>query len=901
MDCPMSDSDASVEHHPSLRLVRKGYSAFGSLAGWLAESVSRVTVALDITTVTAPHERTLSRRTRPFPLRVTYARTASPPQGKRRRCLPSDAVAAPPLAYGQRSGNPTGRGDGFGAGGSLISQRQPNKRKAPCPGLSPSEVAAEYRAAPLLPPPDLRSSSSIPCFARLLRVCTYELLVVFLASQASPRFPSGKQVQDNLLETATVAQMIDNEVDFGNILDDEEEAQPAPKLSLKPRVKPRKASLQSKSSAPTPAAKIKDGKAGAISQGNSSEDLSNSQGRASVACPVSATVDDIAVSKGSLDTPCEDVLTVPLGPLSNCGLVSGSAAGGSSAAGSVSQDDEHANDSSKTGIHHESLAVSDIHAAPANSCGKTIDDMVDFGETFDAQAKEETVSKLQPRVQVKLPKLAVKSQKKKVAASTIGVVIQNERSDTNQTGVKDDHVHAPRCHESGGQTSDSETLMGAEPKGKGKSVSFSLPDASEGVAPRDTNSEMDDFSRFCDEFYNSSQQTTQKHCINGEYSNDQEYTESASQYPEEEPSDQAVEQQPKSHVGEMGSTMKLRSRKNLKKVGISQETAEDYDEDFVEPSASEHDNDSSVNYTAGSKRKIRRKSRDGAEEPQQQGVRNDGSQVPSRGRKKTPKDAPTEKTEKKLTHRIRQKRMKEVKTLLEKPYDEIDHKKLSAAHLRLLQEARERINGKETLPGPSSNASSSQHENPDDFDYNRYDEAENFDEDRTETNVETVTKLNYHSYMNRQTRSKWSKSETDLFYQGLRQFGSDFAMIQQLFPDKTRHHVRQKFKAEEKKNPMLIHDAIIHRSGDNLYFKKVIKQLKIDDVVPDISSTRKQDNASNEGGPVNENASDDFVNEEENSSNQMDKEQDMHMSDVQEEEHVPGNSDDDLGDIFDWY
>jgi hypothetical protein len=32
----------------------------------------------------------------------------------------------------------------------------------------------------------------------------------------------------------------------------------------------------------------------------------------------------------------------------------------------------------------------------------------------------------------------------------------------------------------------------------------------------------------------------------------------------------------------------------------------------------------------------------------------------------------------------------------------------------------------------------------------------------------------------------------------------------------------------------------------------------------------------------------------------LDKEQDMHMSDVQEED-VTGNSDDELGDIFDWY
>jgi transcription factor TFIIIB component B'' len=52
--------------------------------------------------------------------------------------------------------------------------------------------------------------------------------------------------------------------------------------------------------------------------------------------------------------------------------------------------------------------------------------------------------------------------------------------------------------------------------------------------------------------------------------------------------------------------------------------------------------------------------------------------------------------------------------------------------------------------------------------------------------------------------------------QGLRQFGSDFAMIQQLFPDKTRYQVRQKFKSEEKKNPLLVHDAIIHRSGGEM-------------------------------------------------------------------------------------
>ncbi|TVU29887.1 hypothetical protein EJB05_21478, partial [Eragrostis curvula] len=90
-------------------------------------------------------------------------------------------------------------GDGFGAGGSSISQQQPNKREAPCPGLSPSEAAAESRVA--LPPPpefgppplDLRSSSSIPCFARLLHALHLRAARRLPASQASPRFPSAKQ------------------------------------------------------------------------------------------------------------------------------------------------------------------------------------------------------------------------------------------------------------------------------------------------------------------------------------------------------------------------------------------------------------------------------------------------------------------------------------------------------------------------------------------------------------------------------------------------------------------------------------------------------------------------------------------------------------------------------------
>lgn len=394
---------------------------------------------------------------------------------------------------------------------------------------------------------------------------------------------------------------------------------------------------------------------------------------------------------------------------------------------------------------------------------------------------------------------------------------------------------------------------------------------------------------------NPSQQMTEKHSITeDQYSNDQDH--------EREPLDKTVEQQPNSDVGEIASSMKLRCRKKLQKVGTPNHTVDDYfDEDCVEPSLAEEDNDSGDDYTTGNKRKARKKSRDGVEESQQQKVQKNKSKVSSRGRKRTLKDELATKPEKKkLTHRIRQRTPKEIKTLLES--EKIDPMKLSAAHLRLLQEARARVNPKETPSGPSSNTRSFELEDMDDLDY-RDEEARFFDNDGTENHVQNATKLNYQSYMNKPARGKWSKSDTDLFYEGLRQFGSDFAMIQQLFPDKTRHQVRQKFKSEEKKNPLLVHDAIIHRSGDNLYFKKVIKQLNIEDVVlPEINNTQKQDGASSERGPGNENVLDDF-NEEENSSNWSNEEHGGQMADVQEEHDLGkgGDDDDDLGDVFDWY
>ncbi|VAH20656.1 unnamed protein product [Triticum turgidum subsp. durum] len=123
-------------------------------------------------------------------------------------------------------------------------------------------------------------------------------------------------------------------------------------------------------------------------------------------------------------------------------------------------------------------------------------------------------------------------------------------------------------------------------------------------------------------------------------------------------------------------------------------------------------------------------------------------------------------------------------------------------------------------------------------------------------------------------------------------------MIQQLFPDKSRDQVRQKFKSEDKKHPMQVHDAILHR---NLYLKQVMKQLNIEDSLKDINSTQKQEVASTEGNTGNDVISETNISVE-NVSNLSDEEMGTLQSEVKEGEDVAaGNADDVDLDVFDWY
>ncbi|XP_072999354.1 uncharacterized protein [Typha latifolia] len=213
------------------------------------------------------------------------------------------------------------------------------------------------------------------------------------------------------------------------------------------------------------------------------------------------------------------------------------------------------------------------------------------------------------------------------------------------------------------------------------------------------------------------------------------------------------------------------------------------------------------------------------------------NEKPTQRHKRTSKksDIPPEELPKaKFTHRVRRKRRLVDKILLDTPESEIDRRQISIKNLILLAEAKERNWNKEAevLGKPSSNKSSTsslpRKRNLDDFDFFGDQEEENHDNEETNHHIQQSSrKLNYHSYMNRSQSVRWSKSETELFYQAIRQFGTDFAMIQQLFPNRTRHQVKLKYKNEERKHPLQVHDTLFHRSKDHSHFEKVIQLLQV--------------------------------------------------------------------------
>lgn len=70
-------------------------------------------------------------------------------------------------------------------------------------------------------------------------------------------------------------------------------------------------------------------------------------------------------------------------------------------------------------------------------------------------------------------------------------------------------------------------------------------------------------------------------------------------------------------------------------------------------------------------------------------------------------------------------------------------------------------------------------------------------------------KINQSTYGKRTKTESWDEDLTDLFYRGLRMFGTDFMMISKLFPGRNRRQIKLKFNKEERRDPIRIKETLL--------------------------------------------------------------------------------------------
>lgn len=100
---------------------------------------------------------------------------------------------------------------------------------------------------------------------------------------------------------------------------------------------------------------------------------------------------------------------------------------------------------------------------------------------------------------------------------------------------------------------------------------------------------------------------------------------------------------------------------------------------------------------------------------------------------------------------------------------------------------------------------------------------------------ENASRLNYHTYSNRTVTERWKAEETDIFYRAIRQFGTDFDLIKNLFPNRTRRQIKAKYKKEENSNPRRVSDALTYRPKDQSHYEDLLVRMKCDDLIQDNS------------------------------------------------------------------
>lgn len=70
-------------------------------------------------------------------------------------------------------------------------------------------------------------------------------------------------------------------------------------------------------------------------------------------------------------------------------------------------------------------------------------------------------------------------------------------------------------------------------------------------------------------------------------------------------------------------------------------------------------------------------------------------------------------------------------------------------------------------------------------------------------------KINQATYGKRTKTESWDEDMTDLFYRGLRMFGTDFMVISKMFPGRSRRQIKLKFNNEERRDPARVKETLL--------------------------------------------------------------------------------------------
>ncbi|KAI8344282.1 hypothetical protein BC941DRAFT_408220 [Chlamydoabsidia padenii] len=90
-------------------------------------------------------------------------------------------------------------------------------------------------------------------------------------------------------------------------------------------------------------------------------------------------------------------------------------------------------------------------------------------------------------------------------------------------------------------------------------------------------------------------------------------------------------------------------------------------------------------------------------------------------------------------------------------------------------------------------------------------EYEVVEEDSTTKKINSRTHGKQHGSFGR----RWTQKETDLFYRGIKQYGTDFEMIASIIPSRSRNEIKRMFTRQEKRHPMKITETIMQRANQD--------------------------------------------------------------------------------------